>query len=116
MKEEANSITNELESRGVETKFSIPEEVDIVGIFQQYILLQYIPEEGLDKDEIVSTMKKLSDAYSKEVLDKVSKIYADFCEEYGVKISTERTVAAVKGKERLERDEVMFNMGLDLFI
>lgn len=115
MGKEANSITKALELRGINTKFSIPEGVDIVGIFQEFITLLYIPEEGATKDEMIEAMTKLSDAYNKEVLEKVCKIYADFCEEYGVKIQSERAVSAVKGTERLKRDEAMLAMGLELF-
>lgn len=115
MGKEANSITEELESRGINTKFSIPEGVDIAGVFQEFITLLYIPEEGATKEEIIEAMEKLSDAYNKEVLEKVCKIYADFCEEYGIKIQSEKALSAVKGMERLRRDEAMIAMSLELF-
>lgn len=112
---ESKTITEELKARGIEPKFSIPDEVNMVGVFQEYITMYYVPEVGMEKDEIVDTAKKLNEAYNKEVYDKMKKIHADFCEEYGVKLSTERIVVGVKRIDRLRQEEAMMDLALNLF-
>lgn len=115
MGKELNSITEVLEARGHEIKYSIPESINAIGGFQNYISLEYVPEEGMEKEEIVSTMESLSNAFAKEVLSKVVKIYADFCEEYGVKVSYERCSATVKGMKKHKLDENMIRASFEIF-
>lgn len=115
MGENTNSITDILKARGHEVKYSIPEGVDIIGAFQNYTSLEYIPEEGMKKEEIISTMKSLSNAFEEEVLNKVTKIYADFCEEYGVKVSFERATSVVKGVDKQRLDESMIRTSFEIF-
>lgn len=115
MEKEVSSITGVLKARGHEVKYSTPDGIDIIGVFQNYTSLEYIPEEGMKKEEIISTMKSLSNAFNEEVLSKVAKIYADFCEEYGIKVSFERATSAVKGIDKQRLDEGMIRTSFEIF-
>lgn len=115
MGKEFNNVTSILEARGIDPKFSVPDGVDIVGVFQEYLVLEYVPEEGTSKEEVEDTMKRLAEAYNDEVASKVTKIYADFCEEYGIKVSHERGSISAQHKKRLARDQEMMRLSMELF-
>ena len=116
MKEVAESITEELKSRGIDTEFSVPDDVDRVGVIRVYLSFNYVPPASHDNDEIKETCEKLTEAVKKEVLADIVKAGADFCEEYGVNISQERIASSIKSMQSLEHSDVALDVGLDLFI